>query len=124
MTTPWAHLPNAIHIDWVIASVRDNLAPWEAARNATWNARWDVLRDEARAEAMHIVSFETWNAVRKSAEVDMLGLSPWCAIVALMTYDDCAYLISSRVEEVRILANLGCPKAILLLPACIVYNSL
>jgi len=46
------------------------------------------------------------------------------AILALIAYDDCAYMIESEVDEIKILAKLGDQKAILLLPACIVFNEI
>jgi len=42
--------------------------------------------------------------------------------MVLIAYDDCAYMIESEVDEIKILAILGDQKAILLLPACIIFN--
>jgi len=44
------------------------------------------------------------------------------AIIALITYDDCAYMVESDIDEIKILAKLGDQRALLLLPACIVFN--
>jgi hypothetical protein len=45
MTTAWAHLPNAAHIDRVLASLAATPKAWgaaqDAARGAAWDAAWD-----------------------------------------------------------------------------------
>ena len=64
-----------------------------------WVAAWDAARDAVR------------DAVRD-------------AIAALIAYDDCAYMLESEVGELKILAALGDPRAILLLPACIAFSSI
>ena len=50
--TAWADLPNAKHIDRVIASVRQNPEKWKAARGAAmaaaaWDAAYGAVRDAA-----------------------------------------------------------------------------
>jgi len=127
--TVWAHLPNAKHIDWVLASLNTHPEKWDAAfdaardaaREAARNAAFDAARDAAnnaawfaaREAAYNAVWDAAWNAARTSA---------YDAIVALVAYDDCAYMIESEVDEIKILAKLGDQRAILLLPACIVFN--
>tara|TARA_R110000868_G_scaffold6114_1_gene35313 strand:- start:361 stop:783 length:423 start_codon:yes stop_codon:yes gene_type:complete len=44
------------------------------------------------------------------------------AILALMTWDNCAYMLDSDTEEISALARKGNPQAILLLPVCIIFN--
>ena len=34
MSKAWSHLPNAHHIDWVLASLKENPELWDAARDA------------------------------------------------------------------------------------------
>ena len=43
MTTAWAHLPNAKHIDWVLADLNARLDVWDAARGAAWGAAGGTL---------------------------------------------------------------------------------
>ena len=50
------------------------------------------------------------------------GDEAWSAILALIAYDDCAHLLTSNPEEVKLLAKLGVPAAILLYPASLVFN--
>ena len=107
--TAWAHLPNAKHIDRILASLNANPQQWAdawnkiypagttAARGAAWDAAWDAARGAV------------WGAV-------------WVAISALIAYDDCAYMLESEVGELRILAALGDQKAILLVPSCLAFT--
>lgn len=44
------------------------------------------------------------------------------AIMALIADDNCAYMLDSDPEELAIIAKLGDPRAILLLPACIRFK--
>ena len=133
--TVWAHLPNAKHIDWVLASLKANPKKWAASMirtTAAWNA-FDAARGVARGVARDAVYtaacdaaydaacdavwYEAWDAA-----IDAAWNAAWGTIVALIAYDDCAYMIESEVGELKIIAAFGDPRAILLLPACIVFN--
>ncbi len=46
----------------------------------------------------------------------------WDAIAALIAWDDCAYMLDSNPGELAIIAALGDPRAILLLPACTIFS--
>ena len=121
MTTKWSHLPNAAYIDAVLASVKahpqqwtdawNKIYPngatpaWYAARGAMWNAAQFVARDAARDAARGAAQFVACDA-----------------ILALIAYDDCAYLLESEVDELRILAAFGDQRAILLVPACLALS--
>lgn len=99
MTTAWAHLPNAQHIDRVLMHLNQHPDRWSAARGAAWSAArgaaWDAARDAARGAA-------------------------WDAVTALIAWDDCAYLLGQTPDFLRGCINLiGDHKAILLLPAVI-----
>jgi len=127
--TEWAHLPNAKHIDWVIASLKAHPQKWNAARyeafDAAWyagrTAAWDATRDAARDAARNAAWGAAWGAAWDAAWDAARGAA-FDAIAALIAYDDCAYMIESEVGELKIIAKLGDPRAILLLPACIIYN--
>jgi len=135
--TEWAHLPNAKHIDWVIASLKANPEKWAAARVAAWDAARvaasvaarNAARDAAYNAAREAAREAAWDAAGNAAYDAALGeawYAAWNAtddaISALISYDDCAYMIESEVDEIKILAKLGDQKAVLLLPACIVFN--
>ena len=131
--TAWAHLPNAKHINWVLASVKAHPKKWKAtrtaarsparaaARAAVWNAArsaaYNATRDAARNAAYEAAWFAAFDAANNAAYEAAAD-----AIIALIAYDDCGYMIESEVGELKIIAKLGDQRAILLLPACIAYN--
>jgi hypothetical protein len=126
----WSHLPNAAHIDWIIADVKahpdrwdaahgaeGNVAyasAWSAARGAEWNAAyasaWDAAWDAARGAAQDVVRGAARGAV-------------WDAIAALVAWDDCAYILDLAPGAVRLMASTGHPAAILLYPAVLAKES-
>ena len=121
--TPWAHLPNAVHIDRVLASALANEyrwvqvrteergAAWDAAWHTSWLAARSVLLAQGREAAWAVARDAAWNAVRD-------------AILALIAYDDCAYMLDSEPGELAIVAEFGNRNAILLLPACKAFHSI
>ena len=126
--TAWAHLPNSKHIDWVLASAKAHPKKWAAAYDAACDearkAAWDAF-DAARTAACDAGRNAAWGAAWGAAwdaAWDAARGAAFDAIAALIAYDDCAYMIESDVDEIKILAILGDQKARLLLPACIVYN--
>ena len=130
MTTAWAYLPNAPHIDRVLAdlSARAEVwaAAWDAARDAAWDdartAAWDTALDDARSAA--------WYAARDAA-----GDAAWAAaggaaysaardaIRALVAWDDCSELLDLPPDAVRLLAASGHHPAVLLYPAVLALNN-
>ena len=118
--TAWAHLPNAVHIDRVIAianvSPRCRAVGWEAA----WNAAWHDMNIQHRQAAW----MAAWDAVRGMVRVQSRD-AEWDAardaVLALCAYDDCAYMLDSDPGELAILAAFGDHRAILLLSACKVF---
>ena len=119
MTTEWAHLPNAVHIDRVIASALANSAQWvsawAAARDATRAEAWNAARDAVLAQGRYTEWAAAWAEARWAARD---------ALLALIAYDDCAYMLESDPGELAILAAFGDHRAILLLPACKAFHSL
>ena len=117
MTTKpaWAHLPNAQHIDAVLADARKRPGAWDAARtaardaalytaqDAAWDAAWDAARDAAQRAA--------WDAAWGAA---------WDAIAALVTWDSSADLLDCTPDVLRAMIDLAeppvCHQAALLLP--------
>ena len=131
MTTKWAHLPNAVHIDRVNASVLANPDHWKVHSESQAAARRktpEAARARAGREAIQAIQIEpgkyaAW--VSSRAVVD--GIDTWVvrgAVLALIAYDDCAYMLDSDPGELAILAEFGDNRAILLLPACKVVHSL
>ena len=136
--TAWAHLPNAKHIDAVLAdaartaardAARDEArdeawdAAWDAARTAVrdavrgaaWTAAWDEARDEARDEAWDAAGDAAWNVAQYAA----------CdALYALIAWDSSADLLDCTPDVLRTMIDLAeppvCHQAALLLPYAIV----
>ena len=117
--TAWAHLPNAKHIDAVLADVRKRPEAWEVAwntvqaeagyvaQNAAWYAAWTVARDPARTTAWTVA----WDAAQHTA---------WDAIAALTAWDSSADLLECAPDVLRAMIDLAeppvCYQAVLLLP--------
>ena len=137
MTTKWSHLPNAAHIDAVLASVKANPdewnAAWNAARDAAWNAAWNAARDAAWNAARDAARDAAWDAVYDAAldaawyaarneAWGAVWYAAWHAILALTAYDDCAHLLDSEPDELRILSKFGVDAATLMIPAAMAFK--
>ena len=113
MITAWAHLPNATHIDRVLASLAATpelwTTAWDAARDAAWYAAWTAARGAARGAA-------------RDASRDASRYAARYAIAALVAWDDCAVFLDMPPDAVRLVAASGHHPAVLLLPAAIVFN--
>ena len=121
MTTDWAHLPNAPHIDRVIASVKAHPDQWVGGRGVAWNTEWDAGRSaewwEVRAEVWAVRT--EWATAWREAYETLQD-----ALLALIAFDDCGYMLDSDPGELAILAKFGDPRAVLILPACKVFHSI
>jgi hypothetical protein len=117
MATAWAHLPNATHIDRVLASLTATPELWtaarDAARDAAWRAAWLAAWGASR--------YAAWLAARDAARDAARGAARG-AIAALVAWDDCAVFLDMPPEAVRLVAASGHHPAFLLLPAAIVFN--
>ena len=132
--TAWAHLPNARHIDWVLASLKSDPQKWHAARDAARDATRTAARTAARDAAWDVAWGATrgaawdaaWDAARDAAWDARAALiawdAAWDACAALIAWDDCANLLDMPTDAVRLLAGAGHHPAVLLLPAVIVRN--
>jgi hypothetical protein len=137
-TTEWAHLPNAKHIDWVLATLASHPQAWGAARaaawNAAWSAAWDAARDAARDAAWNAARGAVWDAARdaawgaaRGAARDVAYYAAWGALLALfalIAWDDSRDVLIMPVDAVKLLAACGDHRAVLLLPACHVREEL
>ena len=131
MTTEWANLPNAAHIDRVIASAKANPDHWKgswSAQDETWNAPRAEAWNAARGMVLVQVRNAAWDAardpIRWKTEWDAAWYFAQYAILALVAYDDCAYMLDSDPGELAILAAFGDPRAILLFGACKALQSI
>ena len=72
----WSHLPNAAHLDWMLQSVKQNPALWDAAwdaardaaRGAARGAARDAARDAARGAAWDAAQGAAWDAAQGAAQ--------------------------------------------------------
>ena len=126
----WSHLPNAAHIDWVISDLGDNHNDWDAAhrgaaylaardaaRGAAYEAACDAALDAARNAAWWAASDAVLDAARDAAYLAARDAA-YHACLALVAYDHAGALFDRPLEQVRVMAYLGQPAAILMLPAC------
>ena len=116
-TTAWAHLPNAAHVDRILASLAAHPKKWDAAqtaaqtaargaaRDAAWDAAWDAARDAAWIAARGAARGAAWIAARGAA---------WTAITALIAWDDCAYMLELPEDTLKVLLAVGNEQALLL----------
>ena len=135
MTTAWAHLPNARHIDAVLADVKARPEAWGAARDPAWDAAWDSARDTARDSAQSATLNSARSAAREvaldSALDSALGSAQgaawgavWDAIAALIAWDSSADLLECTPDVLSAMIDLAeppvCHQAALLMPYAIV----
>ena len=144
MTTKpaWAHLPNAKHIDAMLADVKARPEVWDAARTAAWDAArtaawdaarraawdaardaaWDAARDAARTAAWAAAWDAAWGAAQRAARGAARD-----AVAALVTWDSSADLLDCTPDVLRAMIDLAeppvCHQAVLLLPYAIVRSN-
>ena len=145
--TAWAHLPNARHIDAVLADVRERPEAWTTARGAAWDAAWAAAGDAVRGAAWTAAWDEArgaawdaaWDAAQRAARDaardaawDAAWRAAWDAargaardaIAALVTWDSSADLLDCTPDVLRTMIDLAeppvCHQAALLLPSAIV----
>ena len=127
--TAWAHLPNAQHIDWVLASLKRNPQAWGDARNRARSAPWDRALDAAWGDARNGARDKAWNRAWNGAWDNDQGAARGAALIAargacaaFTAWDDATDVWVMPTDAVRLLAAVGDHRAILLLPACTVRD--
>lgn len=127
MTAKWSHLPNARHIDAVLAHLKQHLEQWDDAGSGAIAYRqfiWPGL-DSAWSATLSAGRDSAWRGGREAVWQNphynhhLLGqLAPaWKAIAALIAWDNSSSLLSLPLDQVELLASLGHHPAVLLLPA-------
>jgi hypothetical protein len=116
MKLKYDHSANAAHIDRVLASVRAHPEHWRFSYNLPMTVQ-EQLRGRLAArnacQLLNGLSYEVFMSTPMAA---------YRTILALIAYDDCAYMLNSDVSELRILSALGDDRASLLLPGCITFD--
>jgi len=121
MTTAWAHLPNAHHIDRILAHLAAHPQAWADAHSGYTPAR-GAARDAARGAARDAARDAAWAAARGAAWAAALVAArgaAWGAIAALIAWDDCADLLDLPEGALRVMSAAGHHPATLMLPAVI-----
>ena len=127
-TTAWAHLPNAVLIDRVLADVAQRPDAWDAAWKVYQPEAWEAWTDAWLTANM---AKSRWYDGR--AAVDAAWKAVWDtvgdwvhdeareaargAVLALITWDDASLMLDTPVPALRLYAANGSPVAILILPA-------
>ncbi len=132
--TAWAYLPNAAHIDKVLASLKAHpekwSAAWDAARDAALGAAWNAAQIAVWNAAWNAARYAAWNAARYAARgaaqgavLDATLYAAWDAIAALIAYDDAGQFMKLPVEQLKAMHRLDPhPMYLLLQPAAIVFR--
>ena len=133
--TAWAHLPNAKHIDAVLADARKRPEAWTTARGAAgvtaWDAAWaaagDAVRGAVLDAAWDAARTAAWDAAQRAARDAAWGAvrdAVWGAIRAIIAWDSAADLLDCTPDVLRTMIDLAeppvCHQAALLLPYAIV----
>ena len=132
-TTEWAHLPNAAHIDRVIADMAQRPDAWDEAWKVQQPEVWEVWTDAWLAAIMaeqrrrHIQGYAERAAVDAAWKAVWNAAGEWVhdeareaargAILALAAWDDAGPFLDTPVPALRLYAANGSPVAILILPA-------
>ena len=120
MSTAWAHLPNARHIDGILADVRER--PW--AWDQVFSAAWAAVRVTAQLAARDVAR----GAGRGAEWVAVAGAPGYATryvvrdiLAALLAWDDSARMLTMTPAALRTLIDIteGDVKhqAVLILPA-------
>jgi hypothetical protein len=117
----WSHLPNAVHIDRVLASVNSHPEVWdqsmdqvsEQARDQAWHQAWYQAWVQAWDQGRKQARDQVWYQVRHPAR---------CSLLALITYDDSAKYLKLSIDQLQMLYHLTeHPACLLLQPAAMVF---
>ena len=116
MNNAWDHLPNAKHIDKVLAHLETCPHNWNLGyshRTEAWAVDWNIA---VRCKA-------TWDvAERKKAWRSIRLESAQGVVLALIAHDNCAYMLDFTPEQIHLYACMNIPGAALLRPAIIAMN--
>jgi len=133
----WDNIPNAKHIDAVLAHVKQHPDRWRAAYAAARDAAWYAARDAAWYAARDATYAAIYAAARdaaRDAAWDAAGDAAYAAAyaaawggaqdacAALVAWDDAGLMLGLPADAVRLFAGVGNHAAILMLPAVLAMN--
>ena len=109
----WSHLPNAKHIDRVLASIKSHPKLWDQA----WSQVWNQARDQVWHQSWYQARDQSWYLARDQEGGQAMG-----AMLALVAYDDCATYLQLPIDQLKMLYQLNeHPACLLLQPAVLVF---
>lgn len=104
------------------ARALDRKSGWNSAFNAAWAIEKKVHAAEHKAKTQEAA------AAKIGEEVNGLPYFMFThavdAVNALVTYDDCAYMLDANPADVLTLALSNNPAALLIYPACVAFNKI
>ena len=119
----WDHLPNSAHIHRIIRILMTSTDYWNKRGNKEYIKVWDLVAAESaksgRMKYVFTVWEEMWNIPGRPDINEYNNLAYEYSrgiILALATFDDCAYMIDSDPNELDLLGMLGDYRAVLLKP--------
>ena len=98
----WSHLPNAVHIERILTSFRNNSEQWTGA----WCERQLVEQHSAWNQVRRDLMSAGWNEYRSAAlikDVAPVWGTAWDAILALVAYDDSAKYLDLPIDQLKML---------------------
>ena len=127
----WSHLPNAAHIDHILADIETNSHNWRKpfgtetagasyaeVNNLLGTVDWDPIWDKSKDIAYNITNREAQAVARANlAAWDVAWHAACFAILALIAWPESGDYLALPVDQVQVLSALGDAKATLLLPA-------
>ncbi len=121
MNINWNNYPNANQIKRVLNSLKANPALWTECRTRiSGDARFEIQIASSNA-----IGADAWSDAHAIVALSMPpghAWDPvWYAILALIGYPDCVYMLDSDPSELAILAAFGDPRATAMLGACKVF---
>jgi hypothetical protein len=126
----YAHLPNAPHIDRVLAHAKNHPEKWDAARavaravawDAAWDAAWSAGRDAAWCAGRDAAWGAAWSAAWGGDLGDARG-DTQDVVAALVAWDDASVFLDQDPDVLRMAAAAGNHAAVLMLPAVIAMSN-
>ena len=116
----WSNLPNAKHIDWVLASLKSNIDIWNQANDQAWSQSFEQAWSQARVQVWNQARVKAYNqAWSQSFEQanDQARYQVNGVLLALAAYDECDQYLRMSYNELKTWALVSeNSQVILLLP--------
>jgi hypothetical protein len=122
----WSHLPNAVHIDRVLALIKSHPKLWDQAWSQVWNQAFDQVWHQAWYQVRDQAFMSAWYQASDQASSqasDQASDQAAAPLLALIAYDDCAKYLKLSIDQLQMLYHLTeHPACLLLQPAVIAFE--